>query len=181
MFSLLIALVATPALAWDVANGGVSATGGVGMYTHSDSDPSLRLGIAGEFALIAGDNAVVSLMVPLELDRTSASGFGITATRLAFELPISLRVGVIPAALVRPVLDVGFGPTIVNGAVSSAIGSGSDTAVGWVARAAAGLQLGDQEPGSLFFVVEPLGWRFSGVDGENYHQYVAQAGVGVRF
>lgn len=179
MITALLALFASTAMAQDSV-GAVTLGGGVGQFIDSDAPVSMRISLAGEANIVQSEAATLAVLVPLELDRNQAEAFGVTATRYGIELPVSLRVGLLPGGLARPIIDLGFGPTYVAGEVSTVFGTGSDSNLGWVARGSLGVQVGASESGGIFVQVEPAGYRIIGMGDDSVQEYVAQASIGVR-
>lgn len=152
---------------------------GAGAVPGTGDPSSFRFGIRAELPVVSGDVAGVGVVFPLELGTSGDDGFGFQSRNTALELAPSMRGRLIPDSVVRPYADVGFGLVYRFSEVDTWFGSSVDGRTTFMARSALGLEIGGVEEGNVALILEPIGYRHYGLDGDGADVYAAMAGIQV--
>ncbi len=175
----LIAAVPTAASAAPRANGSVLL--GVGAPPGADDPATLRLAIRAEIPVVEGEVGGLGVVMPIELATSGDDGFGFSTRSSALELAPSLRGRLFPQSVVRPYLDAGFGLVHRFSQTETWFGNASRSRSTAMFRSGLGVEIGGTEPGTVAFVLEPIGFRHYGLDGDGADRVTFLAGIQAGF
>jgi hypothetical protein len=168
------------AATWDESTGSFSVLIGAGT-AFNDNPETFRLTFEGVGDLTQGNVAEFNVVLPVTWMTSAEDQFGISTRHSAIEVPPSLRLQLLPNAVIRPYGDLGLG--VVFTTHTAEVGDEwvfpqNERSVGWMTRSALGLQIGDPE--GLMFVVEPFSAQTYRLQG-GFARVGAMIGLGSRF
>lgn len=151
----------------------------IGTDTAFDGDPStFRLSLQGAGDLTTDDIARLGIVMPLTWMTTGEDTFGISTRHTVVEIPPSLRLSLFHDLPVRPYGDVGLGLAVATDEVDGWPFGETDRNVGWMSRAAIGVEIGSSD--GFMVMVEPLSLRTYHIDGTDA-RLGGMVGVGTHF
>ena len=139
---------------------------------------SFRLTVSGEYDATGNNQFALAIAMPITVVSQGDEAYGVSIHRLAFELPPSLRMRVLPTGLVRLYSDIGVGMVIVSSSTDDSWYLAQTDDVGFMTRFAFGLEFGPNR--GPMFVLEPLSTRTYWM-GDTYGRIGIMAGFGGRF
>lgn len=181
MMTAWLALAMGSAMAQDgtVTTGNASFLIGAGALPGSGDPETFVFGVRGEIPVATGEVLGLGVVIPLELASSGDEGFGWQGQNTAFELAPSMRGRIAPGAIVRVYGDLGFGVVHRFSRIDTWFGDAVDNQTTFMTRSALGLEIGGREPGAVSLILEPIGYRHYGLDGDGADRFVAMAGIQV--
>jgi hypothetical protein len=181
MTTLLAVALSNGALAQtaEMSSGNAEFLIGAGALPGSGDPETFVLGFRGEVPVATGDVLGVGVVIPLELASSGDDGIGWQAQNTAFEVAPSIRGRIAPDGVVRVYGDLGFGLVHRFSETDTWFGTVNNNRTTLMARSALGLEIGGREPGDVALVLEPIGYRHYGLDGDGADRFVMMAGIQV--
>jgi hypothetical protein len=179
MLTTMLAFAVGTASAEDgeIATGNASFLIGAGALPGSGDPETFVFGLRGEIPAATGEVLGVGIVFPLEIASSGDSGFGWQSQNTALEFAPSVRGRIAPHSVVRAYGDLGFGLVHRFAQIDTWFGDAEQNQTVLMARSALGLEIGGREPGSVALILEPIGYRHYGLDGDGADRFVMMAGV----
>lgn len=181
MFTTLLAVgMGTAALAQDgdlESSGNAEIVIGAGALPGSGDPETFVFGFRGEVPVATGDVLGLGVVIPLEIASSGEDGIGWESDHTALELAPSMRGRIAPDGVLRVYGDLGFGIVHRFSELDTWFGSAENERTTLMARSALGLEIGGRDPGDVSLILEPIGYRHYGLDGDGADRFVMMAGV----
>ena len=176
--NLVLASLGGVAMAADVStDSSAEIVLGAGAVPGTGDPSTFRFGFRAELPVASGDVAGAGVVLPIEFGTSGEDGWGFQARYTAMELAPSMRGRLFPDSVVRPYGDLGLGIVYRFSDVDTWFGSVDSAQTAFMARSALGIEIGGRDPGSVALVLEPIGYRHYGLDGDGADVYAAMAGI----